>query len=320
MIVLICGASHTGKTAAAQKLTDEYKIPYLCLDHLKMGLIRSGNTPLTVCDDEKLTAYLWNIAKEIIKTAIENGQHLIIEGCYIPFDWKKDFSRNYLREIKYYCLIMSENYIEANYSDIIKLENVIEKRLGKGIEKDTLIEDNARNLRGCVEHGLDYILIDGVYDVNIRLDLLKLRKYRDEDFEEISALFAGSVRTVCSDDYSQSQTEAWIKNSDSLDKCRQRLKEQNTLTAEINGKIAGFGSVDQNGCIDLLYVHKDFQRRGVASALCDELERGFARITVYASKTAKPFFENRGYDIVRENEVDCGGVKLKNFLMRKTSK
>lgn len=87
MIILISGTTHTGKTALAQRLMERYKIPYYSIDHLKMGLIRSGNTPLTVHDDKELTPYLWSIVRETIKTAIENGQSLIIEGCYIPFGW-----------------------------------------------------------------------------------------------------------------------------------------------------------------------------------------------------------------------------------------
>ena len=96
MIILLTGASHTGKTALAQKLLEKYKYPYLSIDHLKMGLIRSGNTILTPVSDEKaLTDYLWPIVSEMIKTVIENGQNLIIEGCYIPFEWSKDFGTEY---------------------------------------------------------------------------------------------------------------------------------------------------------------------------------------------------------------------------------
>lgn len=112
MIILISGTTHTGKTALAQRLMERYKIPYYSIDHLKMGLIRSGNTPLTVHDDKELTPYLWSIVRETIKTAIENGQSLIIEGCYIPFGWQEDFDERYLSEIKYYCLIMTAEYIE----------------------------------------------------------------------------------------------------------------------------------------------------------------------------------------------------------------
>ena len=103
MIVLIAGASHTGKTLLAQRLLEKYKYPYLSIDHLKMGLIRSGNTELTpLSDDSELTEYLWPIVRKMIKTAIENGQNLIIEGCYIPFDWKKDFSVDHLENIRFF--------------------------------------------------------------------------------------------------------------------------------------------------------------------------------------------------------------------------
>ena len=118
MIILITGASHTGKTVLAQKLLEKYKYPYLSIDHLKMGLIRSGNTQLTpMSDDDDLTAYLWPIVCEMIKTAIENEQNLIVEGCYIPFNWETYFEKNYLENIKYYCLIMSDNYIKK-YFDV----------------------------------------------------------------------------------------------------------------------------------------------------------------------------------------------------------
>ena len=97
MVILITGASHSGKTALAQKMLEKYKYPYLSADHLKMGLIRSGNTNLTpLSDNDELTAYLWPIMREMIKTAIENEQNLIVEGCYIPFDWANDFEKETL--------------------------------------------------------------------------------------------------------------------------------------------------------------------------------------------------------------------------------
>jgi len=128
MIILIAGESHTGKTTLAQRMLEKYKFPYLSVDHLKMGLIRSKNTELTPMDsDEELTEYLWPIVREMIKTAIENEQNLIVEGCYIPFDYQKDFEKEYLENIRYYCLIFSENYIKKNFEDIKKYANVIEK-------------------------------------------------------------------------------------------------------------------------------------------------------------------------------------------------
>lgn len=169
MIVLIAGATHTGKTVLAQKLLEKYKYPYMSIDHLKMGLIRSGKTSLSVYDDEKLTPYLWSIVKEVIKTAIENGQNLIVEGCYIPFDWKKDFDTKCLFEIKYYCLIMSKNYIQNNYSNILAYENIIENRLSCDTMKEEMIKDNEINLQMCKKYGLKYILINSEYKVDIEL-------------------------------------------------------------------------------------------------------------------------------------------------------
>ena len=129
MIILITGASHTGKTLLAQKMLEKYKYPYLSIDHLKMGLIRSGNTKLTPEDDEALTEYLWPIIREIVKTAIENRQNLIVEGCYIPFDWRRDFDERYLPSIRFICLAMTEKYIDDHFIEIIGHESEIEFRL-----------------------------------------------------------------------------------------------------------------------------------------------------------------------------------------------
>ena len=170
MIVLITGASHTGKTALAQKLLERYGYPYLSLDLLKMGLIRSGYTDLTPMDDDKLTEYLWPVARETVKTAIENGQNLIVEGCYIPFDWAKDFEEPYRSEIRYICLFMSERYIREHFDSIRAYANVIENRLDDGhCTMETVLRDNRRTLEGCQKAGAEFILIDGEYDVDVRL-------------------------------------------------------------------------------------------------------------------------------------------------------
>ena len=169
MIILISGASHTGKTALAQKLLEKYKYPYLSIDHLKMGLIRSGNTDLTPMSDEgELTAYLWPIVREMIKTAVENEQDLIVEGCYIPFDWANDFEEEYCRNIKHYCLIMSQNYIEKHFDDIKKYASVIENRLDdEWCTLESVLEDNAKVLSLAQKHKANYILIDDKYEINI---------------------------------------------------------------------------------------------------------------------------------------------------------
>ena len=144
MIILITGASHTGKTALAQRLLEAYGYPYLSMDHLKMGLIRSGNTSLTpMSDDRALTAYLWPIAREMVKTAIENRQNLIVEGCYIPHTWQADFSDAYLPHIRCVCLAMSRNYIESHFDAIKAYANTIERRLDDSdLTVDSLIRDN----------------------------------------------------------------------------------------------------------------------------------------------------------------------------------
>ncbi len=170
MIVIITGASHTGKTLLAQKLLEKYKYPYLSIDHLKMGLIRSGNTNLTpMSDDGELTAYLWPIVREMIKTAVENGQNLIVEGCYVPPRWQKDFDDSYLENIKYYCLVMSENYIRQHFSDIKKYENVVENRMDDEWNMETALEDNAKMLSLVQEYNLNCILIDDKYETDVEL-------------------------------------------------------------------------------------------------------------------------------------------------------
>ena len=163
MIILISGASHTGKTNLAQKLLEKYHYPYLSIDHLKMGLIRSGHTPLTpLSPTQALTEYLWPIVREMVKTALENEQNLIVEGCYIPFDWRKDFSPQQLTQIRHICLAMSENYIRSHFSDIQKYANVIERRL-EHCSLEALLEDNAQVLA----QGQDIFLIDDTYHIPI---------------------------------------------------------------------------------------------------------------------------------------------------------
>ena len=171
MIILITGASHTGKTALAQQLLEKYKYPYLSMDHLKMGLIRSGNTSLTpISDDSDLTSYLEPIVREIIKTAIENKQNLIVEGCYIPFEWQKDFDSEYLENIKYFCLVMSEEYIRNHFADIEKYANTIENRFDdEWCTMESVLADNAEMLDLAQRYNVNYILIEHKYEINIDL-------------------------------------------------------------------------------------------------------------------------------------------------------
>ena len=164
MIILITGASHTGKTLLAQRMLEKYRYPYLSIDHLKMGLIRSGNTSLTPEDDDALIDYLWPIVREMIKTAIENGQHLIIEGCYIPFDWRSDFDEQYLSSIQFVCLAMTDNYIETHFEEIKGHSSEIESRLIDDCTIDSLKEDNRKYVEGFRRAGELVVLIDEDYN------------------------------------------------------------------------------------------------------------------------------------------------------------
>ena len=165
MVIIITGASHTGKTLLAQRLLEKYGYPYLSIDHLKMGLIRSGNTGLTPEDDDDLTEYLWPIVREMIKTAIENEQNLIVEGCYVPAEWKKDRAPGYLENIRLICLAMSDDYIDSHFDEIIRNESRIESRL---IKADCTIADlknrNRQYLDMFSRAGDIVVLIDDDYN------------------------------------------------------------------------------------------------------------------------------------------------------------
>ncbi len=165
MIFLITGASHTGKTLLAQKLLEKYHCPYLCMDHIKMGLIRSGNTVLTPYDDGQMTEYLWPIVREMIKTAVENGQDLIVEGCYVPEDWEKDFSPEHLIRIKFICIVMTESYIRSHFDEIIRFGSVIENRNeDSDFDIETAVLDNKRYLDSFGNSVEGLIIISDCFD------------------------------------------------------------------------------------------------------------------------------------------------------------
>lgn len=177
MILLISGTTHTGKTLLAQQLLEKTGWPYLSMDHLKMGLIRSGMTDLTPQDDDTLTDFLWPILREIIKTAIENRQNLILEGCYVPFDWRKEFTADYLRDIHDLWLVMSPDYIRTHLRDIEAHGCDIEQRLENHVDSDSLIQENRKILAGCRENGCTYYLIDQAYPLDLADQVLnQIRK------------------------------------------------------------------------------------------------------------------------------------------------
>ena len=164
MIIMITGASHTGKTLLAQRILEEYGYPYYSIDHLKMGLIRSGNTDLTPEDDDALTEYLWPIVREMVKTAIENGQNLVVEGCYIPSNWRLDFPPQYLKSIRFICLVMTEKYLDTHFAEIRAHSCDIEERLDdSACTLERLKEDNHVFLKRFSDDREHIVLIDSDY-------------------------------------------------------------------------------------------------------------------------------------------------------------
>ncbi len=169
MVTLIAGASHTGKTLLVARLAKKYGCLAMSIDHLKMGIIRSGFTSLTPYDDAELEALLWPIVREIVKTAVENRQELVVEGCYIPFTWRGDFTDEYLAHIRYICLAMSESYVRGRFDDIISHASDAERRLDDGCTLEVQLEENARSIALCRKYGLDAYVIDGEYSLPDRL-------------------------------------------------------------------------------------------------------------------------------------------------------
>ena len=155
---------------------------------------------------------------------------------------------------------------------------------------------------------------------------MEIRSYRQEDIKVIAELFYNTVHSVNAADYTDEQLDAWAGGSINLEAWDRSFREHMTLVAvmasneeEGNGQIVGFADMDSAGYLDRLYVHKDFQRCGIATALCDCLEQSAdaETITTHASITARPFFEKRGYKVVREQQVERKGVLLTNYVMKK---
>lgn len=146
-----------------------------------------------------------------------------------------------------------------------------------------------------------------------------IRKYSSSDCEQLAELFYQMVHTVNAKDYTKEQLDVWATGWVDLEKWDKSFSEHYTVVAVENGLIAGFGDIDEAGYLDRLYVHKDYQNQGIATAICDELEQSVRadKITTHASIMAKPFFEHRGYKVVREQQVIRGGIPLTNFVMEK---
>ena len=149
--------------------------------------------------------------------------------------------------------------------------------------------------------------------------MMWLREYKTADCEQLAELFYHTVHSVNAKDYTEEQLAVWATGSVDLQGWNRSFQEHNTVIAVEDDVIVGFGDMDETGYLDRLYVHKDYQRRGIASAICDELESCVAgeTFTTHASITAKPFFLHRGYRVVKEQEVFLRGISLTNYVMEK---
>lgn len=147
---------------------------------------------------------------------------------------------------------------------------------------------------------------------------MKLRKYQQSDCKVLTELFYHTVHTVNAKDYTEEQLNAWATGQVDLEKWNRSFQEHDSFVAVENGVIVGFGDIDQTGYLDRLYVHADYQGQGIAAAICDRLEQTVeGNITTHASVTASPFFEKRGYHVIKEQQVERQGIFLTNFVMQK---
>ncbi len=180
MIYLIGGSSHVGKTLMAQRLMERRQVPYICLDHIKMALIRTGRTKLTVEDDYEMRYELWPFAAEWIKTAIENRQPLIFEGCYIPKEWKDSFSEEELSQIRAVFIVMSEDYLRTRFDDLAAYSCVIEQRIEDELDQERLIVCSREFKEDCLENGTPVLEIDSNYDPDEIADRLEEMLFEEQ--------------------------------------------------------------------------------------------------------------------------------------------
>lgn len=146
-----------------------------------------------------------------------------------------------------------------------------------------------------------------------------IRKYKSSDCKSLAELFYNTVHSVNSKDYSPEQLNAWASGRVDLTGWDKTFSEHYTVAAVENDIIAGFGDIDNNGYLDKLFVHKDYQHKGIATAICNELEKYSynGKITSHVSITAKSFFMHRGYKVIKEQQVERKGIKLTNYIMEK---
>ncbi len=147
-----------------------------------------------------------------------------------------------------------------------------------------------------------------------------IREYTSSDCKQLAELFYQTVHVVNAKDYTNKQLDVWATGYVDLKEWNKLFLEHNTLVAIKNSIIVGFGDIDKSGYLDRLYVHKDYQGQGIATAICNKLEQSVkaCKIVTHASITAKPFFEKRGYRVIKEQQVIREGIALSNYVMEKS--
>lgn len=159
---------------------------------------------------------------------------------------------------------------------------------------------------------------EGSYKRDLEEVKMELRRYQSPDCKEVTELFYNTVHTINAKDYTNEQLDVWATGQVDLEKWNQSLQEHYSIVAVDNGIIVGFGDIDKGGYLDRLFVHAEHQGKGIATAICNRLEQAVqGDITTHASITAKPFFEKRGYRVVKEQQVERQGIFLTNFCMEK---
>lgn len=327
MVILLGGASHSGKTFLSKKLIDKYKIPCTSLDHIKMGMIRGCNDcGFSAVDSDVIIAEkMWGFIEGFIITCLENKQNTILEGCYFPCEKVRKLLCDDLAVI---FIILSKQYIIENFEKIIKYENVVEDRkIPECREIEFFINENERIKEECIKYELPYFEITGDFFEGleeileyIKSKMIKICRYSHNDISEICNMFCDTVRNINKRDYTLEQINAWAGGID-MDKWDKSLSEHYSLEVKVLEKIAAFGDID-GAYLDRLYVHKDFQGFGYGKMILDSLEEyaiqsGYKRIWTCASITAKGFFEKYGYKVIRRQQVERKDVLLTNYVMEK---
>ena len=327
MVIIIGGASHSGKTFLSKKLIEKYKIPCTNLDHIKMGLIRGFNDCgfSAVDSDETIAEKMWGFIEGFIGTCIENNQNTILEGCYFPCEKVKKLLCDDLTVV---FIVLSKQYIIENFDKIIKYENIVEDRkFPESREIKFFINENERIKEECIKYELPYFEITDNYFEGlekileyIKSKAVKICRYSHNDINEICSMFCDTVKHINKRDYTAEQIAAWMGGIDK-DKWDKSLSEHFSLEVKVMGKIAAFGDIDGE-YLDRLYVHKDFQGLGYGKIILDSLEEqaiqsGFKRIWTCVSITAKGFFERYGYKVIKRQQVERKDVLLTNYVMEK---